>query len=219
MVYSIFNVETAKLLQAHLSQFILVKPIDFNSIDVVVAVDVGYKGSEGIGVAVAFDFKNQEELCHIAVVGGVNIPYIPGFLAFREAPLMVTAVRELSSRCAEPDVILVNGHGLAHPRRFGIASHIGVVLDKPSIGVAKKLLYGSIVVDESMRKAIVVDDVKVGYVLENRYGEKIFISVGHKLTADDAIAIVKTLWQNDSLPMPDPMHIADMLTKKLRYRI
>lgn len=131
---------------------------------------------------------------------------------------MIEAVKELSSRCIEADVIMVNGHGLSHPRKFGIASHVGVVLNRPSIGVAKKLLYGSITKDNNLRNSIIVDGVVVGYVVESAHGGKVFISVGHKIKPEDALAVVNMVW-NRSNPLPDPLYIADSLTKKIKTRI
>lgn len=212
-----FDPDTAKLLQISLSKLVRIEPLDLSSIDAVAGVDIGYKGSSAVGVAVAYSIKKRTELCHVAVAGTVHVPYIPGLLAFREAPLMILAIRELSARCIEPDVVMVNGHGLAHPRKMGIASHIGVVLDKPSIGVAKRHLYGSISVDEAGRRTIVVDGAVVGYVLEGE-GVEIYVSIGNRVTAQDARLLVEALWDR-SKPLPKPLYTADILTKKLRARL
>lgn len=214
----IFNHEASKQLQIYLSRFVKFEPLDLHLVDIVVATDVGYKGSRGVGVAVAYSIKKQKEICHVAIQGDVDVPYIPGLLAFREAPLMIIAIKELRSRCVEPDVLMINGHGVSHPRKFGIASHIGVVLDKPSIGIAKKLLYGTITLDNEHRQVIVIDGVPAGYVLENMYGGKIYVSVGHRVTPLDAINITKTVWSRD-LPLPNPLYIADSLTKKFRHKL
>ncbi|MEM4514140.1 MAG: endonuclease V [Ignisphaera sp.] len=213
-----FDYEVAKQLQLQLSKLVRIDPVKPDSIEIIVATDNGYKGSKVIGVAVAYNAKKRKELCHIAIVDEVEIPYIPGLLAFREAPLMIEAIKELSLRCVEADIIMVNGHGLSHPRRFGIASHVGIALDKPSIGIAKRLLYGSITTDNNLRTAITVDGAVVGYVLENVYGGKVFVSVGHKVKPEDALIIVDMVW-NRSNPLPDPLYIADNLTKKMRLKI
>ncbi|MEM1525849.1 MAG: endonuclease V [Ignisphaera sp.] len=213
-----FDYEAAKQLQLQLSKLVRIDPVKPDSIEIIVATDNGYKGSKVIGVAVAYNAKKRKELCHIAIVDEVEIPYIPGLLAFREAPLMIEAIKELSLRCVEADIIMVNGHGLSHPRRFGIASHVGIALDKPSIGIAKRLLYGSITTDNNLRTAITVGGAVVGYVLENVYGGKVFVSVGHKVKPEDALIIVDMVW-NRSNPLPDPLYIADNLTKKMRLKI
>jgi deoxyribonuclease V len=213
-----FSYVVAQKLQIELSKLVKFEPIDVQDIDVIVATDVGYRGSKGVGVALAYDAKKKRELCHIAITDKVDIPYVPGLLAFREAPLMIGAIKELSLRCVDPDVIMVNGHGVSHPRKFGIASHIGVVLEKPSIGVAKKLLYGTITIDDKHRLAIVVGTLIVGYVVENIHGGKIYVSVGHRITPEKALTIVENIW-NKSSSLPDPLYIADNLTKRLRSRI
>lgn len=213
-----FDYEIAKQLQLQLSKLVRIEPLNPNSIEVVVAVDNGYKGSKVVGVAIAYNAKKRKELCHIAIVDEVEIPYVPGLLAFREAPLMIEAVKELSLKCVEADIIMVNGHGLSHPRKFGIASHVGIALDKPSMGIAKKLLYGSITTDNNLRTTITVDGTVVGYVLENAYGGKVFVSVGHRIKPEDALTIVDMVW-NRSNPLPDPLYIADNLTKKMRSKI
>jgi len=132
---------------------------------------------------------------------------------------MITAIKELLDRCTEADVLMINGHGVSHPRRFGIASHVGVVLDKPSIGIAKKILYGSVVkIDKENRSLLVVNGSVVGFVLENAYGGKIYVSVGHRVSPEDALKIVEKVWSRDKT-LPDPLFIADKLTKKLRNKL
>uniref|UniRef100_A0A7C2ZV89 Endonuclease V n=1 Tax=Ignisphaera aggregans TaxID=334771 RepID=A0A7C2ZV89_9CREN len=202
-----------------LSRYVRIEPIDIQRVDTVVAADVGYKGSRGVGVAVAYSVHVKRELCHVAIAADVDIPYVPGLLAFREAPLMITAIKELLDRCTEADVLMINGHGVSHPRRFGIASHVGVVLDKPSIGIAKKILYGSVVkIDKENRSLLVVNGSVVGFVLENAYGGKIYVSVGHRVSPEDALKIVEKVWSRDKT-LPDPLFIADKLTKKLRNKL
>lgn len=213
-----FDYIVAQKLQLELSKLVSFEPIEVQDIEVIVATDVGYKGSKGVGVAVAYDAEKRREICHVAIVDDIDIPYVPGLLAFREAPLMTGAIKELSARCVDADVVMVNGHGVSHPRKFGIASHIGVVLDKPSIGIAKKLLYGSIVLDDKRREAIVVDGSIVGYVAKNIHGGSVYISVGHRLTPENALIITESVW-NKHYPLPDPLYIADNLTKKLRSKI
>lgn len=213
-----FNYLIAQQLQIQLSKLVRFEQLDIDNVSTIVATDIGYKGVKGVGVAVAYDVKNKRELCHIAIVDEVDIPYVPGLLAYREAPLMIGAVKELTSKCIDADVIMVNGHGISHPRRFGIASHIGVVLDKPAIGVAKKLLYGSLSFDDGGREVIIVNGVVAGYVLRGLKSSKIYVSVGHRITPENTLAIVERVW-NKHYPLPDPLYIADNLTKKLRSKI
>jgi len=114
-----------------------------------------------------------------------RFPYIPGLLAFREGPAVLRAIRELK---ASSYVCLVDAHGLAHPRRFGLACFVGVALDRPTIGVAKSLLYGSVegnqVLDEK-------DHPIAEIIALPGSGKKIYVSVGHKISLKDAVDIVK----------------------------
>lgn len=212
-----FNPSKARALQEYLNGFVKIEPVNIDSVEIVVGVDIGYKNCIGIGAAVVYDIRKQKEVCHVIISSEIFVPYIPGLLAFREAPLILAAVKEIKSRCIDFDVIMVNGHGLAHPRKFGISSHIGVVLDKPSIGVAKKLLYGDIV-SINGREAIFVDGVKIGYVIGSTSGGKIFVSVGHRITPDNALTIVE-ITLNKKFSLPEPLRIADNLTKKYKKLI
>lgn len=113
----------------------------------------------------------------------VNFPYVPGLLAFREAPGLVMAVRRLSTK---PDVCIVDGHGVAHPRRSGLACHVGVSLNLPTVGVAKRKLFG-------VEKDGVVYDAdgnKIAATLTST-GKKLYVSVGHKISLREAVRIVK----------------------------
>lgn len=114
-----------------------------------------------------------------------RFPYIPGLLAFREGPAVVRAIRGLRTKSY---VCLVDAHGLAHPRKFGLACYVGVTLDQPTIGVAKSLLYGRV------RGTQVVDEegYHIAEIVRLTANEKaIYVSVGHKISLKDAVEIVK----------------------------
>jgi deoxyribonuclease V len=100
---------------------------------------------------------------------------------------------------------------MAHPRKCGIASHIGVVLNIPTVGVAKSFLYGD-VIRIGDNEAIVIDNTIVGYILR-RNSKKIYVSIGNKVTAEDAANIVLNLW-NYSYILPEPLRLADELSRK-----
>ncbi|MEM4501998.1 MAG: endonuclease V [Ignisphaera sp.] len=212
-----FNISRAKSLQEHLSTFVRIEPLTLEAVEIIVGVDVGYRESIGVSVAVAYSVKRNREVCHTAVISDVAVPYIPGLLAFREAPIMIAAIKELIHKCTDFDIVMVNGHGITHPRKFGIASHIGVALEKPSIGVARSILYGDIVIVEN-KKIIVVDGIKAGYIIETGWSGEIYISVGHRITPDEALTVVEATW-NKELPLPNPLYMADSLTKKYRKYI
>ena len=120
--------------------------------------------------------------------GEIRFPYVPGLLSFREVPLVLEACRKLTCK---PDLILVDGQGIAHPRRFGIASHIGLLLNIPTIGCAKSRLIGmhDTVPDEVGKYSYLVDnDEIIGAAVRTRRGvNPIYISIGHKVDLPTAI--------------------------------
>lgn len=143
------------------------------------------------------------------VKGFIEIPYVPGLLAFREAPLMIKACEKLTT----PDLIVVDGHGITHPRKFGIASHIGLVLDIPTIGIAKKLLYGRVIRGRDDIDYILVDD-EIGGIVFRSMGREIYASIGHKMSIDYLKEVVPKLFRTH--PLPEPTYIADTLSKMYR---
>jgi deoxyribonuclease V len=147
-----------------------------------------------------------------------DFPYIPGLLSFREAPACIAAVEKLKTK---PQVFLIDGQGIAHPRRLGLAAHLGLVFGKPTIGCAKSRLVGSF--DEpSPQKgsfSLLQDNGQViGAVLRTRHKVKpIFVSVGHKCTLTDAIRI--TLACTTKYRIPEPTRLAHQLVAKVKSRI
>ncbi len=145
----------------------------------------------------------------------VDVPYIPGLLSFREAPACIDAIEKLK---AKPDVFVVDGQGIAHPRRFGIASHIGVLVDKPTVGCAKSRLIGSFE-ELGRRKSsyspLMDDDEVIGAVVRTRTDIKpVFVSVGHKCTLADAIKVV--LRCTTRYRLPEPGRLAHQLVSKAK---
>lgn len=204
-----FDTERAKRLQERLSSRVVISRLDLSSARYVVGLDSGYRGGRGIAVAALLSYPGLDLLEYAAVEGSVSVPYIPGLLAFREAPLMLKAYEQLSR---EPDLIVVDGHGITHPRGFGIASHIGVVLDRPSVGVAKRLLYGRV---ESLggERVILVGDLAGGLVV-SRGGRELYFSIGHRVSLDDLRVLSRTLFKRHDLP--EPVYQADRISKEVR---
>jgi deoxyribonuclease V len=138
----------------------------------------------------------------------LSFPYIPGLLSFREAPACLKATAKLEN---EPDVFIVDGQGIAHPRRLGIASHLGLFLDKPTIGCAKSRLTGTY--DEphpekGSRSLLCDANETIGAVLRTRTSVKpVFVSVGHKCTLDDAVRLC--LDCSKGYRIPEPTRLAD----------
>lgn len=145
----------------------------------------------------------------------LGFPYIPGLLSFRETPVLIAAFARLRTT---PDLILIDAHGRAHPRLFGMACHIGVLFDIPTIGCAKSLLVGEH--DEPGRKAgsvapLVFRGERVGTVLRTRGGVKpIYVTPGHRVSVETSVGLV---WQClDGLRIPKPTRQADRYVRELR---
>ena len=172
-------------------------------------LDAAYIEGWGVGVAAVWDLRNSSlvEVGH--AIGKITINYLPGLLAFREGPLLVSASERLLTK---PDVFLVDGHGQAHPRRFGLACHVGLALDSPTIGVAKSNLYGRV----RGNRLTGPDGSVLGRLLNTGAGRTFFISVGHKISLVEAVRLVgKSLVQG----YPAPLRTAHLEATRLRRNL
>ncbi|MGQ9856785.1 MAG: endonuclease V [Fervidobacterium sp.] len=188
--------------------------LDFDRFETIAGVDVSYIDEEALGIVVLLD----KELNLIQVVSErekVNFPYVPGFLAFREAPVVLKCFEQLDKL---PDLAVFDGQGIAHPRGFGIASHVGVLLDIPTIGVAKSKLYGYCEQPKQVGEAkelINENGERIGYCYMSKHRTKpIIISPGHKCDVDSALSIVKNLIKGYKLP--EPVRLAHYYSQKLK---
>jgi deoxyribonuclease V len=161
------------------------------TVRLVAGVDVGFEaGNTVTRAAVAvLAFPSLELVAQAVARQPTRFPYVPGLLSFREVPAVLEAFAGLD---VTPDLLLCDGQGIAHPRRLGIASHLGILLDVPTVGVAKKRLVGEHgeVPDQRGAWAPLVDgEEAIGAVLRTRVGVKpLFISPGHRLGIDSAVA-------------------------------
>ena len=196
-------------IQADLRKRIELKD-SFNQIRVVAGADVSFDKSkkEGYGGVIAYSFPELEEIERRGVRKEVTFPYVPGLLAFREAPVLLDAFASLK---VDPDVILFDGQGLAHFRRMGIATHMGILLNKPSIGCAKSRLIGRYEQpgdDAGSYSPLVDRGETVGVVLRTRKRVRpIFVSPGNKISLKTCIEIV--LKCVDGYRIPKPTREAD----------
>lgn len=146
--------------------------------------------------------------------GPPSFPYVPGYLSFREGPLILAAFKRLRAR---PDLCLFDGQGLAHPRRFGLACHLGVLLGLPSVGCAKSLLVGEYRDPGPERgdwSPLSLDGDQVGAVLRTRAGVKpIFVSPGHRIGVREAIRWVLAC---SRFRVPEPIRLAEHVVNRLR---
>ena len=181
----------------------------------VAAVDVGYEkgGAVTRAAAVVLTLAGLE-LCDRAVARRpTTFPYVPGLLAFREVPAVLDALERLA---ITPDVVLCDGHGIAHPRRFGIACHIGLLAGVPTIGVAKSRYVGEHAEPEPERGAwapLVDGGEVIGAALRTRARVRpVYVSVGHRVGLETAIDTV--LRCTTRFRLPEPIREADRLSRR-----
>jgi deoxyribonuclease V len=190
-----------------------VRPVPLRGVPRLVAgLDAAFSRDDRLCLAavVVWDMREQRVVEQRVAARRLTFPYVPGLLSFREAPAVLTALRKL---CTPPDVLVYDGHGLAHPRRFGIACHIGVILDLPTVGCAKSRLIGTHREPGSSRGAVapLIDDGEViGSVLRTQDGiNPVFVSVGHLIDLRGAQQIVLACAVRYRLP--EPTRLADQL--------
>lgn len=183
----------------------------------VAGVDVSYEkhGDRFFAGVVVLSFPEFEVIEEQTAVATVDFPYIPGLLSFRELPVLLDAFRKVERI---PDVVLVDGQGIAHPRRFGIASHLGLWLDLPTVGCAKSRLCGDHL-DPGMRKGSRVDLIdrgeRIGQVVRTRDLVKpLYISPGHRVSVDTATVLALQCCVR--YRMPEPTRLAHHLTNRTR---
>jgi len=181
----------------------------------VAGVDVSYLPREGVSIASVVVFPPD---CGETTEWAISrmktpFPYVPGLLSFRELPSILQAIRKLKHK---PDVIFVDGHGQAHPRRFGIACHLGLWLKIPTIGIGKSLLCGSYRVPAQPRGShcrLLHKGELVGQVLRTRQKVKpIFVSVGYGLPLEECLHW--TLKLTPRFRLPEPIRRADRLSRE-----
>jgi deoxyribonuclease V len=190
----------------------------FGEIRTVAGVDLGFPkttdGKElGRAAVVVLSWPSLDLVEERVVEQPVTFPYIPGLLSFREAPVGLAAIGSLEHR---PDLLLVDGHGLAHPRRFGIACHLGLLLDLPTIGCAKSILVGHAEEpgpNPGDWSPLVHRGETIGATLRTRPKTKpIYVSIGHRVSLASAIALVAQCGRGYRLP--EPTRLADRIASR-----
>ena len=183
----------------------------------VAGADMAFDAETNLAFAgvIVYRFPTLEEVERRTARRKLRFPYVPGLLSFRESPVLLAAFERLR---IEPDVILVDGHGVAHPRRFGIACHLGLILDKPTIGCAKSILVGE-AREPGMKSgstgALVDKGEKVGVALRTRDNVRpIYVTTGHRVSLESAVRIVTQCL--DGFRIPKPTREADHYVGALR---
>jgi deoxyribonuclease V len=186
-------------LQKNIAKKVVAAKDDFGKIGHICGVDIAYSGRNSNAAycsAVIMDRNMQQLVESVDVRTIVKYPYVPGLLMLREAEPIFYTLKLLKNTY---DLLLIDGHGLLHPRKCGLACYIGVTLDKPTIGVAKSRLCGTVRPDGFLELA--------GEILGYEISKKLYISVGHRVTLKTAIALVKELGI-------EPLRLADINSRK-----
>jgi len=196
------TVAKARLLQERLRHRVVTRD-RLREINYVAGIDVGFDddGQTACAAVVVLEFPSMRRCAEATARRKVRFPYVPGYLSFHEIPVVLAALAKLPRR---PDLLLCDGQGYAHPRRIGIASHLGVLTGVPAIGVAKSRLIGTHRIPGRRKGAwtpLYDGDEVIGAVLRSRADVKpLFVSVGHRVSLPTAIEIVLACTTKYRLP-------------------
>jgi len=213
------SLHEAKVLQSDLAKKIKLCQLP-SKIERVAGFDVSYLKEEKLLIAgmVIIDYPSLNICDSFLITDQINFPYIPGYLSFREAPVVLKLI-ERHRHIA--DIFILDGHGIAHPRGLGIASHIGVLTNGPSIGCAKKRLIGDYTLPDIKRgstAALTYKGKTIGNVLRTKHNVKpVFVSVGHLVTLNEATQFVLSCTSNYRLP--EPTRLAHLTVTNYRKTI
>lgn len=195
--------------QREIAERVVEQPLDREP-RLIAAVDMHLRGDKGVAAAVLMDYPALRVVEEVTAEAPIELPYIPGLLSFREAPACLQALEQLQRL---PDLLLIDGHGRAHPRRCGVGCHIGVEIGIPTIGVAKSRLAGHFEMpgtEKGESSGLWHRNELVGRVVRTRTGVRpVFVSVGHLITLEQAVAW--TLRTATRFRLPEPSHRAHRL--------
>jgi deoxyribonuclease V len=184
----------------------VIKQDCFSKLELIGGIDVAFDNDKISCNIVVCDYKDMEVLEQQNAEKDCKIRYLPGFRAQNELGIMIEAFNRLKHR---PDVLLINASGTLHPRKCGLASHLGIVLDQPVIGVTKKLLCGT-----NKDGYIILDNEVVGRaIIIKEKAKPLFVSVGHKVSLDKAVEVIKECMR-PLHKLPEPLFLAHKLVKE-----
>lgn len=214
------SVKEAFSIQKALSSMVSLED-GFNTIDTIAGADLAIlKGQKKLicGI-ILFKYPELSEIERVFSVVDEEFPYVPGLLAFREGPAIIEAYGKLKEK---PDVLILDGQGIAHPRGFGIACHVGVILGVPAMGIAKKKLYGDYDEPKIARGAssplVSKDGANIGATLRTKDKTKpVFVSPGHMVSLKSSIDIAFEC--SKGYRIPEPTRLADKYVAELKKEI
>ncbi|ABL78084.1 endonuclease V [Thermofilum pendens] len=202
-----FSLERARRAQLAIARMVLEEDSLPESVRRAAGVDVAFKGDYAFAAAVVVEYPSFSVVDYSVTRTEVRFPYVPTLLAFREVWPAYTALKRLKS---EPDVLLVDGNGRLHPFKAGFACHLGVLVDKPTIGVAKKLLVGEVGSWKSGVAPVLYRGEVLGMAVKTSERSKpVFVSIGHKISLNTAVWIVR-MFTKRGLRLPEPLRLAHL---------
>jgi deoxyribonuclease V len=215
-----FSVEKARKAQQLLSERVVCEDKLPETIKYVGGVDIAYSEDVSVGAVAVLDFNSFSLIESQTAYCKTMFLYVPTLLSFREVSPAALAIKKLHTM---PDVFLVDGQGIAHPLRCGFASHLGLAINKPTIGVAKSLLCGEVGEFNEKGLAPITDKGEIiGAAVVTVSGKKpVYVSVGHKISLDKAISVVRHFSHRNRVPEPirEAHRIANEEKKKLASRL
>lgn len=208
------DLERARALQEELARRVRIEPLR-EDVEVIAGLDAAYLEGRGIGAAVVMSWPELEVLEERWIEAEIAFPYIPGYLSFREVPLLQRVLSRVEHR---PQLLFVDGQGIAHPRGIGLASHLGVILDRPSIGCAKEPLVGE--AEEPLQQRGDCRPLRyrgkvVGVTLRTKPGVKpIYVSPGHRIDVEGSWRMA--LRASRGYRLPEPIRRAHLLAQRAK---
>ncbi|MHA1251038.1 MAG: endonuclease V, partial [Candidatus Helarchaeota archaeon] len=210
-----FNKEKLCKIQELLAEKVVRKLPDNFSLSKIAGFDISYdkKSNSAIAAAIIWDIENDTIIEKEFLYFQARFPYISGFLAFREMPSYYKLLKRLK---VKPDLVLVDGHGILHPRKLGLAAHLGVIIKIPTIGVAKSRFIGKadFIPDEPGEYTLIrYENEILGALLKPNRGKNIYVSIGNLIDLENAIKFVYSMIKSDKR-LPEPLILADNLSRK-----
>ena len=177
----------------------------------IAGADQSYVGDKVISAIAVCDYKSLKVIEEKYAVVDAKIPYKSGFLVYRDGPAVIEAFNKLENK---PDVLILKGNGILHPRRIGMASQVGILLDTATVGVANRLMLGEI-----MGETIYVEKEARGYkVITREHARPIYISPGHKISLKTSLEVIKKCLRFPH-KLPEPLHLAHKYGNKAREEL
>ncbi|MGE9516482.1 MAG: deoxyribonuclease V [Solitalea-like symbiont of Tyrophagus putrescentiae] len=202
--YGNISIEQAKQIQQELLKKLQIKEYK-DPINTIAGADISFNISSNVayGCIVILDFGTLKPIYLSLAKGTLNFPYIPGYLAFREMPILFKAWEQMQ---VKPDILMVDGHGISHPKQMGIATQLGILLNQTTIGCAKNLLCGNYSEPNPIKgsiKYLEYQDTILGAIMRSKTNVKpIYISPGHKINLEASIKITEKCITKYRIPEP-----------------